>query len=68
MTTNPCSFARIIEMGLDVPPMTAQQLADQALIADQEARRLARMGSERAAQARADADAIADAVCKRAWA
>jgi hypothetical protein len=66
MTTNPCSFARIIEMGLDVPPMTAQQLADQALIADQEARRLAKAGHERAAQARHDADAIADAACQRA--
>ncbi len=66
MTTNPCSFARIIEMGLDVPPMTNQQLADQALIADQEARRLAKAGHERAQQARADADAIADAACQRA--
>jgi hypothetical protein len=40
--------------------MTPQQIADQALQADQEARRLERIGDSRARAARIEADAIAD--------
>lgn len=50
----------IIRLGLDVPPMTPQQIADQALIADREARRLARIGHPDAFDARIEADALAD--------
>lgn len=46
--------------------MTAQQLADQALVADREARRLAFVGDARADNARLEADAIADECARRA--
>jgi hypothetical protein len=59
------SLASIFALGLDAPRMTPQQIADQALIADQEARRLERLGDPRAADARAEADAIADFFRKR---
>jgi hypothetical protein len=52
--------ASILALGLDNPNLTPQQIAEQALLADQEARRLARMGDPRAAEARREADAIAD--------
>jgi hypothetical protein len=53
-------LASILAMGLDNPRLTPQQLAEQALIADQDARRLERNGDSRAREARAEADAIAD--------
>ncbi len=59
-------IAAILALGLDHPPLTPQQIADQALAADQEARRLARHGSPLAKAARAEADAIADLCAKRA--
>lgn len=60
------SLASILHLGLDYPPLTAQQLADQALIADQEARRLERIQAPWARDARMEADAIADECAKRA--
>lgn len=59
-------LASILVLKLDHPPMTAQQLADQALIADREARRLARAGDYRAEMAQAEANAIADECARRA--
>ncbi|MBA3831644.1 MAG: hypothetical protein H0X34_07085 [Chthoniobacterales bacterium] len=56
----------ILALRLDYPPMTAQQLADQALVADREARRLAFVGDARADNARLEADAIADECARRA--
>lgn len=57
--------AHILALKLDLPRLTAQQLADMALSADREARRLERAGSDRAAEARHEADAIADEFAKR---
>lgn len=59
-------LASILALGLDSPKLTAQQLADQALVADREARRLERMGDDRAAWARREANAIADECARRA--
>ena len=53
-------LATIFALGLDAPKMTPQQIADQALIADQEARRLECAKDTRAADARQEANAIAD--------
>jgi hypothetical protein len=53
-------LASILALGLDNPSLTPQQIAEQALLADQEARRLERNGDARAHDARAEADAIAD--------
>ena len=58
-------LASILALGLDSPKMTSQQIADQALIADREARRLERYGDPRAADARQEANAIADCFRKR---
>lgn len=52
--------ASILALRLDAPRMTRQQIADQALAADQEARRLERNQDPRAAEARREANAIAD--------
>ena len=60
------SLASIIALRLDDPPLTAQELADQALTADRTARHLARHGDAGAAQAREEADQIADECAKRA--
>lgn len=49
----------ILRLELDSPRMTPQQIADQALTADQEARRLRRLGDPRAADAEREAAAIA---------
>ena len=49
----------IIRLGLDAN-MTPQQIADQALIADREARRLTKLGHPAANDARAEANALAD--------
>lgn len=54
----------ILRLGLD-NKMTQQQIADQALVADREARRLERGGDPRAADARAEANAIADEFARR---
>lgn len=59
-------LASILALGLDNPPMTPQQIAEQALLADQEARRLERIGDNRARAARAEANAIADIFARRA--
>jgi hypothetical protein len=59
-------LASILALGLDNPNLTPQQIAEQALLADQEARRLARMGDPRASAARIEADAIADIFVDRA--
>lgn len=59
-------LASILALRLDAPSMTAQQIADQALLADQEARRLERSGDVRAREAREEADAIADIFVERA--
>jgi hypothetical protein len=53
-------LASILALRLDAPSLTPQQIAEQALLADQEARRLERNGDARAEAARAEADAIAD--------
>lgn len=58
-------IADILRLGLDTPRMTPQQIADQALIADREARRLAKEGHEEAWNARDEADAIADEFNRR---
>lgn len=60
------SIASIFVLRLDSPRMTAQQLADQALAADREARRLERAGDERAPSARLEASTIADICAMRA--
>lgn len=59
-------LASILRLKLDLPPMTAQQLADLALATDRDARRLERAGDDRAAMARAEANAIADECARRA--
>lgn len=59
-------LASILALKLDLPPLTAQQLADMALAADREARRLERAGDPRAVAARIEADAIADECGRRA--
>jgi hypothetical protein len=53
-------LASILGLKLDAPRMTPQQIADQALLADQEARRLEHAEDPRASVAREEADAIAD--------
>lgn len=58
-------LASILALKLDLPPLTPQQLADMALVADREARRLERMQDQRAASAREEASAIADEFAKR---
>jgi hypothetical protein len=58
-------LASILALKLDAPRMTPQQIADQALQADQEARRLERSGDVRARAARIEADAIADIFAQR---
>lgn len=58
-------IASLLALDLDNPRLTPQQIADQALAADREARRLERIGDERAAIARAEADAIADEFNRR---
>lgn len=58
--------AHVLSLGLDLPRLTAQQLADMALEADREARRLERADDPRAADVRREADAIADICAKRA--
>lgn len=58
-------LASILALGLDNPSLTPQQIAEQALLADQEARRLERNGDARAHDARAEADAIADEFNRR---
>lgn len=55
-------LSNILALGLDQPRMTTQQIADQALIADREARRLAQANDPRAADARDEANAIADQI------
>jgi hypothetical protein len=60
------SLSSILAMDLDRPRMTPQQIAEQALIADQDARRLERAGDVRAGEARAEANAIADMSAARA--
>lgn len=57
--------AHILKLRLDVPKLTAQQLADMALAADREARRLEYAGDDRALAAREEANAIADEFSKR---
>lgn len=59
-------LSTILALGYDHPRMTAQQMADQALTADREARRLERANDPRAAAAREEADAIADLCAERA--
>lgn len=54
----------ILRLGLD-NHMTPQQIADQALIADREARRLERSRDPRALAARTEANAIADEFDRR---
>ena len=58
-------LASILSLRLDLPRLTAQQLADVALAADREARRLERMGDDRAPAAREEANAIADEFSRR---
>lgn len=58
-------LASILALGLDNPRLTAQQLADQALVADRLARRMEREGDERASLARSEANAIADEFQRR---
>lgn len=58
-------LASILALGLDNPSMTPQQIADQALIADQEARRLERNGDSRAPAAWLEAIAITDIFNRR---
>lgn len=59
------ALSDIIRLRLDSPRMTPQQLADQVLVADQEARRQARAGEPTAADARIEADALADVFSQR---
>lgn len=58
-------LASILSFNLDTPRLTAQQLADMALAADREARRLERAGDARADAARQEANAIADEFARR---
>lgn len=59
------ALSTILALGLDHPPLTAQQFADQALTADQLARRLEAAGSPDAARAREEANRIADEFNRR---
>lgn len=59
-------IASILRLKLDAPTLTAQQLADMALAADREARRLEAMSDQRAESAREEANAIANEFSRRA--
>jgi hypothetical protein len=61
-------LSNILRQNLDSPRMTLQEVADQALTADQEARRLYRAGDPRAAAADDEAAAIAREFDRRAGA
>lgn len=58
-------LASILSLSLDRPRLTAQQLADMALDADREARRLESASDPRAEEARREANAIADEFGRR---
>lgn len=61
----PLPLSRPVILPAMRPTMTTQQLADMALSADRDARRLEREESERAMAVRIEADAIADEFAKR---